>query len=298
MGAKLFQESELVKEYDENWKGSEEWALAPYTDAYTMRLARTLQVYHAGITIIAGNEPIGSGVLVKGAKGHGVLTAGHLCAALKEEIRQKRPLACVPQGTREPARPGDKSVVLVRFLPAVKMHRMYVDGNRVPDYGCIAVPAVDAPAMEAWGTFVNITRDGPSLKQKDYELNHNAWLAVGFLEERRPYAASVFHWNSIGAPKAVYERAGKRYLFIEAQRADKNLPKSLGGMSGSGLWEVPIAGRKDQDADSLEIGTPILRGIVFWQEAQEHQDDLLAFYAHELETIADDVVSWLDAEPF
>ena len=75
----------------------------------------------------------------------------------------------------------------------------------------------------------------------------------------------MFHWNSIGAPKSVYERAGKRYLFIRAQRADKSLPKSLGGMSGSGLWEVPVGGRKDQGAEHLQvsqIGTPILRGIV------------------------------------
>ena len=153
--------------------------------------------------------------------------------------------------------------------------------------------------MEAWGTFINITEDGPSRKQKDYDLNHNAWLAVGFLEEGRPYAASVFHWNAIGAPKAVYGRAGKRYLFIEAVHADEDLPKSLGGMSGSGVWEVPIAGLKGQNPNELQMGTPILRGIVFWQEERENtQDELLAFYAHELETIADDVVAWLDKEPF
>ena len=77
------------------------------------------------------------------------------------------------------------------------------------------------------------------------------------------------------------------------QHLDENLPKSIGGMSGSGVWEMPISGLKDHVAVSL--GTPILRGIAFWQEKQKHQEDPLAFYAHELETIADDVVSWLDA---
>ena len=151
MGAKLFYDSELVKEYDENWQGSEEWALAPYTDAYSLQLARRLQVHHAGITLIAGNEPIGSGVLVKGSKGHGILTAGHVCAMLEEAISQKRRPACVPQGTRQLARPGDRCEVVVRTLTTLKAHREYGAGKPVPDYGCIVVPAVDAPTMEAWG---------------------------------------------------------------------------------------------------------------------------------------------------
>ena len=298
MRAKLFQDNELIKAYNEGWKGSQEWRLFQITETHALRLTRALQVHHAGVTIIIGDRPIGSGVLVKGGKGHGILTAGHVCGAVEEEIERKRRIAYVPQGTREPSRPGEKTPVLVRQLPALKGRRVHVAGTPVPDYGCIAVPAVDAHAMEAWGTFINITPEGPSLKQKDYDLNHNAWLAVGFLEERRPYAASVFHWNAIGAPKAVYERDGKRYLFMEALHADEDLPESLGGMSGSGLWEVPIAGLKDRSPDQLQIGTPILRGIVFWQEKRETQDELLAFYAHELETIADDVVAWLDKEPF
>ena len=120
MGAKLFQDSELIKAYNEGWKGSEKWGLVQATDTYALRLARALQVHHAGVTIIAGDVPIGSGVLVKGAKGHGILTAGHVCGAVQEAIEQQRLIAYVPQGTREPARPGERAPVLARLLPALR----------------------------------------------------------------------------------------------------------------------------------------------------------------------------------
>jgi len=165
MRTKLFDDDELIEAYNEGWEGSEEWKLVQITDTYALRLTRALQVHHAGVTIIAGDTPIGSGVLVKGARGHGILTAGHVCGAIEEAIERKRRIAYVPQGTREPSRPGEKAPVLVRPLTALKVHSVHVAGTPVPDYGCIAVPAVDGHAIEAWGTFINITPEGPSLKQ-------------------------------------------------------------------------------------------------------------------------------------
>ena len=290
--AKLFSDNECIKEFKTDWKGSEEWNLVSCEGPLAKRLVRALQVHHAGVTILAEDKPRGSGVLVKSTEGYGVLTAGHVCSLLKEDIGRGRVLNCIPQGLHEETAPDFKHSVLVRPLESLEMPTVYVKDRPTPDYGCIVVPEIHARTMEAWGTFVNITRDGPSRK-RDYDLNHNAWLAVGYVKERSPSEHSAYHQNLIGAPEAVYERAGKRYLFLEAQHLDENLPKSIGGMSGSGVWEVPIAGLKDHVAVSL--GTPILRGIAFWQEKQKHQEDPLAFYAHELETIADDVVSWLDA---
>lgn len=60
-------------------------------------------------------------------------------------------------------------------------------------------------------------------------------------------------------------------------------------MSGCGVWEVPI-GSKNRDT-IINIGRPILRGISFRQET-----DKGAFYAHELESISDHVLEWLDQQ--
>lgn len=290
MSAKLFQDSELVKRYEE-WEDSDEWARATITEAQAMCLIREVQVHHAGVTLITNGSAVGSGVFVKSAKGYGILTAGHVCETLRAELKRGHDFAFLSQGLRQEMRPGDVLEGTARHLPSRGLQHMHVDP--VPDFGCVMLPDVDARTIATWATFVNITQDGPSLKQKNYELNRNAWVTVGFLEERTPYAGSVFHQNLVGSPEAVYERDGKRYLYVKAQPAIEGLPKSLGGMSGSGLWEIPVAVRRGDDTD-LKVGTPILRGTVFRQEVQEHPDEPLGFYAHELHTIADSVAAWLD----
>ena len=152
------------------------------------------------------------------------------------------------------------------------------------------LPRIDGRAMEAWGTFVNLTKHGRSRKLSAYQLEHNAWVAAGYLRERSTETAA-YHWHAIGAPEIVYQRNGQRYLYIRSMQSDCGNPKRLNGMSGSGVWEIPIGSRLT-DA-TVEIGTPILRGISFLQEL--HPDDgNLAFYAHELEPIADDIAGKLD----
>ena len=295
MHMELFQDSDAIKEYNEDWKDSKEWEQFLYDDVFGLRLAREIQMHHAGVTILGGNEPIGSGVLVKGMKGHGILTAGHVCHRVQEAVKKRSIVSFCSQGLREVTQPGDKVSIFVHRLPVMELYSEYQDSTSFPDYGCIVVPEVDARNIKPWATFINITPEGPSRKQKDYDLNHNAWVAAGFLEERSLEPTDVYVWNAFGAPKTIYERDKKRYLFVKAIYCDKNLPEHLGGTSGSGGWEVPIAIQKDQSPDKLHFGSPILRGVVFRQkEKPKDSSDPLAFYAHELETIADDVVSWLD----
>ena len=73
--------------------------------------------------------------------------------------------------------------------------------------------------------------------------------------------------------------------------SDCGNPKALNGMSGSGVWEIPLSSQLS--AQTVEIGTPILRGVSFRQEIRGDGGNL-AFYAHELETIADDIAARLD----
>lgn len=44
------------------------------------------------------------------------------------------------------------------------------------------------------------------------------------------------------------------------------LPESFGGVSGGGLWVVPLA---EGDEGALEAGRPMLYGIAFYQTSKE-----------------------------
>ena len=290
MSTELFDQSEIVKRFDDEWKETPEWRRLNPSDEFTARLVRRVQEHYAGITILGGNTPLGSGVLVRSTAAYGVLTAGHVCKLVKDEIGRNRPIRCIPQATREPVPAGKRGNVLVRELSLRGVTEVYDPAREIPDYGCLMVPLIDGRAMEAWGTFVNLTKHGRSRKHSEYQLEHNAWVAAGYLQERSTETAA-YHWNAIGAPEIVYQRDGQRYLYIRSVQSDCGNPRRLNGMSGSGVWEIPIGSRLT-DA-TVEIGTPILRGVSFLQEIQP-DDGNLAFYAHELEPIADDVAAKLD----
>ena len=294
----IFEDHELLRRFEDEWQDSKEWQRTVFTAEFTHRLAIAMHAHRAGITIIIGNEPIGSGVLVCGAKGHGVLTAGHVCTRIKEMMRQPNfLLRCLPQGVPGQDEPGNPVTLFPRLLQLRRASEVYPSGGGgVPDYGCMVIPDVDVGSMAAWGTFVNLTKEGPSRRHCDYRLGHNSWVVTGFLQERSG-DGSVYHQHFFGSPEAVYQRSGRRYLYVKAKCADQQYPKSLGGMSGSGVWEIPVTAKEDQDPNEGELGHPMLRGIVFWQEKVEDPRELLGFYAHDLESIADDVLKLLDEEP-
>ena len=89
--------------------------------------------------------------------------------------------------------------------------------------------------------------------------------------------------NFLGGQEALYERASRRYLYLKSQSGTET-PTKLSGMSGSGVWEIPVSSKKKGDTD-IRVGRPILRGISFWQEMNTG-----ALYAHDLATISDDVL--------
>ena len=298
----IFKDDELIRSFEDEWEAPvpEGWERTHFKKDHTKRMARAIQTHRAGITLVEGNDPIGSGVLVRGYEGHGVLTAGHVVARLKELMAEKQSsgnflLRCIPQGALEQEHPGVPVSQYLHLLNLIKCVGEYSSSDPIPDYGCMVIPDVDVGSIESWGTFINITKEGPSRQAGGYKLGYNSWMTAGFLEERSPHA-SVFHQHFLGSPHAVYARSGKRYLYSKAVCEDEDYPKSLGGMSGSGIWEIPVTRKDAENDDAEELGHPILRGIVFWQEKVKDPAELLGFYAHELESIAEEVLKILDTK--
>lgn len=287
----LFQQSELVREYG-RWTSEPGWDFTTINAETATQLVQRVYQHAAGVTIVAGDRPLGSGVLVQTETAFGVLTAGHVCRAVKDAIRHEHPIGCLPHAVLMAAGLGEvRSGVPVRELPLRGVEEDHDSERHTPDYGCLMIPPTDARDMMAWGTFVNLTRHGPSRRQQHYWLERNAWVSGGYLQERS-WARAAYHWHAIGGPEAVYERDGRRYLYIKIpSELAAECPERLGGMSGSGVWEIPISRRRGEE--TTQIGTPILRGVSFWQRGRS-SDGGYGFYAHELETIADDVVSMLD----
>lgn len=293
----LFERHELLKEYDENWLETAMWKRLSSSSSLNDQLIRDLQDEHAGVTLIGGSRhapaPVGSGVLVRSATGYGILTAGHVCKRVERQRASHGWIGCLEQGPRTPVPADTRTSMFIRPLPpGIVVKTTYRSTREIPDYGCLVVPELGGREMAAWGTFINLTEGMRSRRIKSYEFEHNAWVAAGFLGERSTSTAA-YHWHAIGGPEALYERNGKRYLRIIDVSNDPGGPSRLNGMSGSGVWEIPLwqkKGKKD-----IRTDRPILRGICFLQESSR-TDRWEAFYAHELETIAEDVLGMLDEQ--
>ena len=112
------------------------------------------------------------------------------------------------------------------------------------------------------------------------------WAAAGYLEELAN-KGEAYTQHYLGMQEALYARDDRRYLYMKSETRADGTPLKLNGMSGSGVWEIPLAA-KEKGSTDIEVGRPILRGVTFAQERGQ-----AFFYAHELETIADQVISWL-----
>lgn len=138
--------------------------------------------------------------------------------------------------------------------------------------------------MTAWGTFINLAEGKRTRNSGGYKLQYNVWVAAGYVAERSGMG-DFYNMHFMGGQEALYERAGRRYLYIKSGR-DTEIPSQLGGMSGSGVWEIPVSSKGGTE---IMVDRPILRGVSFWQEMGTG-----ALYAHDLATIADDVLEMVD----
>ena len=291
----IFSQEELVETFDDTWDPPSGWQnISELADEERKSLfrdvLRSLHDYRAAVILIdtsdpAGPRPLGSGVLVRGYHGYGVLTAGHVCVEIKRRgLANSQCLWCLP--VMADRRVGEP----FRRLLVSKVELAYSSGVAVPDYGCIVMPSVKGRDAAAWGTFVNITAKGVSRRTAPSRLEHGVWAAAGYVEERSGDKA-FFSQYLIGGPEAVYERGGMRYFFVIDKNDEPGLPRSIGGMSGGGLWRLRASRQRDDGVH--EIGIPTLAGIAFRQKYRAGIERL-AFYAHDLESIADHVVTWLD----
>ncbi|MCY4600960.1 MAG: hypothetical protein OXF27_13690 [Acidobacteria bacterium] len=295
MKSSIFSEEELVDKFENNWDPPSGWQnISELSEQERISLCRKvlrrLHDYKAAVTLIDMSDqttpqPLGSGVLVRGGNGYGVLTAGHVCTEVeRRDLPNNQGLWCLPVLAEN--RTGEP----LRRIPLGGVKLRYSKDATVPDYGCIVMPTAKGRDAAAWGTFVNITEEGRCRRKPLARLEHGVWVAAGYVEEKSR-AKAIFLQYLIGAPEAVYQRAGLRYFYVIDQNNEQGVPRSIAGMSGSGVWRLPVTRSRNEPTD--EIGTPILAGVSFRQEYCT-SDEPLAFYAHDLESIADEVLQWLD----
>jgi hypothetical protein len=202
---------------------------------------------------------VGSGTLVKIGNIHAILTAHHVLRALPRSGR----LGIMLSRTSHP------NTIDSQGLAFLEIARGANDASG-PDLGAIILAPPISGAIAAKKTFYNLESRRDLLLHNPPDLRDGLWWVHGFLDERTVVADDpieqgltkfFYSFGLEGRPEPAIQVGEHDYYSFPFSHA---APKSFGGMSGGGLWQVPL---KRDGEGKLTYTTPILSGVLFYQVA-------------------------------
>ncbi len=206
-------------------------------------------------------ELLGSGVLVSIGNIRAILTAHHVVQTLPRTGRLGLLLEKTPV-------PHTVDAGGVAFLEIARGGRDS-DG---PDIAAIVLAPQIASAIAAKKTFFDLKSHREQLLNNPPELRDGVWFAQGFLEERTvvtpdPDGLGItkgfYNFSGVGGPKNSFQIDEHDYFeFPVSYESRHTAPTSWGGMSGGGLWQIPL---KRQGSELVHL-SPLLSGVLFYQQ--------------------------------
>jgi len=210
---------------------------------------------------------MGSGTLIRVGDTKGILTAYHVVSS--DRYRKARYLG-------------------LDFLSHI--HRFIADKEYVkivevakprepsigPDLAVIILPDVKIPWVEATKRFWDISLRRHDVLPNPVDRDIGLWCLVGFpdeftrMEDPRPGFNNVKGFcNMFGWSGVQREWFDGEYDYLDISvlyEDDIALPVSFGGVSGGGIWQIPLLESGDGVIESKE---PIFSGVAFYETAIE-----------------------------
>lgn len=246
--------------------------MSAFTDALHDKAIERIASYSVGligIDLRAGNEvptQSGSGTLVDLDGRLCIVTADHVIGDIAR--RDRLGLLIDWQG-------GLRRCVFERdALHFIRLSRGPTD-DVGPDLGAILLPpsGENIASLRAHKSFYNLAKRIDRFEGSYLPLGDGVWMPCGVLGEGTAslpptdaFATVTGHWAMMGISLAPLEsvRDGFDYLDLQADMGDADMPRTFGGVSGGGLWQVRIAKHPD---DRLEIHEVVFSGVIFYQSA-------------------------------
>jgi hypothetical protein len=202
---------------------------------------------------------LGSGVLVSVGSKRAILTADHVVDVLPKSGR----IGLVLGRTTQPYTIDTGGIVCVRI------GRGHSESSG-PDLAAIVLAPQIAGAIAAKKLFFNLQTHAERVLNGPLELRDGAWFAQGFLQERTtvlPDPAEegltkyFYNFTGVGGPDTVQTADDYDYFDYPVSPVDRiEAPVKWGGMSGGGVWQVPI-----KNEGLLTHGPVSLAGLMFYQ---------------------------------
>lgn len=215
---------------------------------------------------------IGSGTLISYRNHEGILTAGHVAREL-----ENKNLGVVISRHRH------KIIIKGNYLNIAKKYCQA--GGEGPDISFIEIPSNILGDIKARKVFYNIDSRINEVISKPEQLRQGLWLVAGFPDEFRiqdPAPGEGFNgatgleilYLKLGMPILVSDICDVDvYKFEVTTDQSQRIPANFGGVSGGGLWRVPLIIKND----NYEGPTPLLYGVAFSQGPENNRCRTLLF---------------------
>ncbi len=205
---------------------------------------------------------IGTGTLITIDNTSAVLTAAHVISQLNERCF----LGVISsfQGQQE----------RIRYqFQHLQLHKVGKGSNDQagPDIGVIVLPPQDIGYLKSEKVFYNVNKREPIYSTTPLDIKIGFWLTCGFpgeWEQTRSadrYEGVIRSYRGLCGSSSIskeYSTEDYDYLEIKVDCTNQDLPSSFGGLSGAGLWHIPLV---KNDRGVITPHDFILSGIAFYQ---------------------------------
>jgi len=231
----------------------------------TEGVVRELSAFSIGFARVVetANRPrvdlLGSGTLVTAGRKQAILTAHHVVQVLPRVGR----LGLLLWSSDHP------TTVDCAGLGFLEIARG-VDDSVGPDLGAVVLSAPIASAIAAQKSFYNLDNRRDGVLNRPPQDNEGFWIANGFIDERTTehrgegiVSKRFFNLSAAGgAERQPDVDQFDYYQYPVSIEGREYSPRSFGGMSGGGLWQIPLA---REGNGSVVSRTPLFSGLVFYQ---------------------------------
>jgi len=205
---------------------------------------------------------LGSGTLVSVGSERAILTAHHVLTVLPRGGR----LGLILSPTAQQHTVDTQDLAYVDIAPG----RLDSEG---PDLGAIVLAPSIASSIGAMKSYFKLDFHQEHMLQSPPHIRDGFWCVNGFVDEWTVLERVKEGWglakgfcnlSGAGGPEDAIVVGDHDYFAFPVSYAGRSVaPKSFGGMSGGGLWQIPLL-RNAQG--QIEHKPPLLSGVVFYQE--------------------------------
>ena len=210
----------------------------------------------------------GSGTLISVGNVRAILTADHVLDYIANEKDIGLAFPCRFESQKNHVQLMILEMEYVRSL-TIKRGPIKSEG---PDLGILVLPEIDANRIGLKGSFYNlINRQNRMLKSPPSAVDSGNWILSGAAGEWTKDLPPEQHYSRVkqfrgcaglGIVTAAYAVGDYDILDFEAKHiSGYQGPKSFGGFSGGGLWEVLL----DKKDEGFEVLDKFLSGVAFYQ---------------------------------